>query len=209
MDDSFKRAGSCTLCGMPETTSAAARTRRAILEAGAEVLMANAGASLSDIAATAGVARSTLHRYFPDRGTLTNAIEEMTAQEYVAAVRAARLDQGTGLEAFQRLCSELLNNAEVLAWWMRPGSGDGAGADARTDVEWDAEDRQIAAVIARGHKDGTLDAQLSTEWIVSILWATMYSSHYMPACGAMNRLEAQQQALRTLLKATAADPSTI
>lgn len=199
----------CTLGDMPDSTSAAKRTRRAILHAGVEVLMANPGASISDVAATAGVARSTLHRYFSDRATLTRAIEEMTAQEYVAAVRRARLDEGTGLEAFRRLCSELLNNVGTLAWWMRPDAGDGPAADAGADTSWDAEDSQMATALDRGRDDGTLDPRLSTEWIISLLWAVMYASHCMPVYGSANRLEAQHQALRTLLKAVAADPSSI
>ena len=43
------------------------RTRRSLLDAAVFVLSKDSSASLSEVATTAGVGRTTLHRYFPTR----------------------------------------------------------------------------------------------------------------------------------------------
>lgn len=188
--------------GMPEHTAAAERTRRAIILAGVEVLANNASAPLAEIAEAAEVSRSTFHRYFPDRAALKAAIGEVAAQNWQQAITAARLEEGTGLEAFRRLCTELMDRLDVLIWWMTElGEAEG--------MEESPEDRMIATAITRGHQDGSIDPQLSVEWISNMVWAVLYAVRYIPSIAGTSDFEARQQALRTLLKAVAADPSRI
>lgn len=75
----------------------------------------------------------------------------------------------------------------------------------------DATDQQIADALHRGHQDGSIDPQLSVEWISNSVWAMLYAVYYIPVqtSGALNSFEARQQALRTLLKAAATDPANI
>ncbi len=188
--------------GMPEHTPAAERTRQAIITAGLEVLANNAGAPLTEVAERAGVSRSTFHRYFPDRAALKAAIGEVAEQKWQQAVAAARLEEGTGLEAFRRLCAELIDSLDVLIWWMTE-LGEAQG------MEESPEDRMIAAAIARGHQDGTIDRQLSVEWISNVVWSVLYAVHYIPSMVSISAFEARQQALHTMLKAAAADPSSV
>ncbi|MEU1179064.1 helix-turn-helix domain-containing protein [Streptomyces sp. NPDC005820] len=49
-------------------------TRRAILDAAITLLATDPTASLSEVAAAAGVGRTTVHRYFPERSDLLAAI---------------------------------------------------------------------------------------------------------------------------------------
>lgn len=188
--------------GMSEHSAAAERTRRAIIEAGIEVLASNPRTPLAEIAAKAAVSRSTFHRYFPDRAALKTAISEVAEHHWQQAIAAARLEEGTGLEAFRRLCSELVDNLDVLIWWMTElGEPD--------TTEESQEDRMIAAAIARGHQDGSIDPQLSVEWISNVVWSVLYAVRYVPPMAGISAFEARQQALRTLMKATAADPSSV
>ena len=66
------------------------RTRNAILEAALAVLTENAGASLGDVADAAKVARSTLHRYFPERTNLVAALNQFAEEQIAAATKRAR-----------------------------------------------------------------------------------------------------------------------
>lgn len=193
---------------MPEHTAAAERTRRAILEAGIEVLAVNPGAPIAEVAAKAGVSRSTFHRYFSDKAALKAAAHTLSIEEWHTAVARARLAEGTGLEAYRRLCTELMESLPALAWWMSVDGTEDAPADYEDEEE---TDRQIAEMLRRGHEDGSIDPQLSVSWISNSVWAMLYAVYYIPVENpeALNSFEARQQALRTLLKAAAADPSSI
>lgn len=193
---------------MAESTPAAARTRRAILEAGIEVLAANPSAPLSEIASRAGVSRSTFHRYFADRAALKDAAGELAVQEWEGAVARAQLAEGTGLEAYRRLCTELMDSLPALIWWMSTAGSDNDPSECQ---EEDETDHQIAAMLRRGHQDGSIDRQLSVEWISNSVWSMLYAVYFIPTetTGRIGAFEARQQALRTLLKAAAADPSAV
>lgn len=194
--------------GMPEHTPTAERTRRAILEAGIEVLASNPGAPLAEIAGRAGVSRSTFHRYFSDRSTLKKAAGELAVEAWHNAVARARLGEGTGLEAYRRLCTELMDSLPALVWWM---TVDGSEEAPEDHSEGEETDRQIAAMLRRGHEDGSIDPQLSIDWISNSVWAMLYAVYFIPieSGDKLGPFEARQQALRTLLKAAAADPSSI
>ncbi|GAA1809562.1 TetR/AcrR family transcriptional regulator [Nesterenkonia flava] len=192
---------------MPESSSAAERTRRAILEAGIEVLASNPGAPLAEVAEKAGVSRSTLHRYFSDRSALRAAATELAGQAWRDVANRARLEEGTGFEAYRRLCTELLDSLSILIWWWAST----ADAAQLNPEEPDETEERIGAMIDRGHRDGTIDPQLSVEWLASSVWAMLYMVHHLPAesGGKINGFEARQQAIRTLLKAAAADPTAL
>ena len=59
------------------------RTRAALLSAAIDVLTDNTAASMGEIAKAAGVARSTLNRYFPDR------VPEIVLIEIPVSIRQA------------------------------------------------------------------------------------------------------------------------
>ncbi|WP_435061755.1 TetR/AcrR family transcriptional regulator [Amycolatopsis thermoflava] len=76
----------------PHLRRARDRTRSAILSAAATLLGRDYQAKLAEIANAAGVGRTTLHRYFPDRATLIKAAVE-------DSVADAAIDQGPALDA--------------------------------------------------------------------------------------------------------------
>ncbi|GAB3057837.1 TetR/AcrR family transcriptional regulator [Sediminivirga luteola] len=193
---------------MPELSTTAERTRRSILMAAVEVLGVNPGAPLAEVAQRAGVSRSTFHRYFADRSALKAAVDELAQQEWVQAVQNARLDDGTGLEAYRRLCGRLMESLPVLVWWM---SAAGSGAAEAQESSWDEQNALIAAAIQRGHEDGSIDRALSVEWISSLIWSTLYAVHFIPpeSRTGLSPFEAREQAMRTLLKGVAAEPPAV
>lgn len=66
----------------------ARRNRERLLDAAKRMLKRSPSATLSDIAAAAGVSRSTLHRRFPSRGALLAALEEHPHETAVEASEA-------------------------------------------------------------------------------------------------------------------------
>ena len=60
-------------------------------------------ASLSVVAETAGVGRTTLHRYFPTRELLIRALVEDALDRVAEAIASAHPDEGPVLDALQRV----------------------------------------------------------------------------------------------------------
>lgn len=63
-----------TIHSAPEQSATRERTRKAILDAAVSVFASKPAATLSEIASAAKVGRTTLHRYFPERSDLVDAV---------------------------------------------------------------------------------------------------------------------------------------
>ena len=105
---------------MNETESTRAgtrsRTRHAILSAAASVLGRDYHANLADIAAAAGVGRTTLHRYFPDRTGLINAAIKDSIEAIEQSVADAAVEQGPPVEAMRRLVAAMAAVGDQLVF---------------------------------------------------------------------------------------------
>ncbi|WP_432512978.1 TetR/AcrR family transcriptional regulator [Kineococcus sp. SYSU DK001] len=184
----------------PPGNRARERTRRTILLSAITTLVGRPNASLGEVADAAGVARSTLHRYFPDREALTAALDEFVLAEHRSALDRARPDEGTGLQAFTRIVGELLDASDVLAWWSRIDDGE---VDDEAD---DEDDVRVAAVVARGQRDGSVDPSFDAQWLVHLIWSALWATELVTARGSLTRREARDTCLRSLVKLASAPP---
>ncbi|MFC7546186.1 TetR/AcrR family transcriptional regulator [Plantactinospora sp. GCM10030261] len=158
-----------------------ARTRQAIIDAAITVLGQQPAASLGDIAAAADVGRTTLHRYFAERSDLLGAVKAEAIARLTRATELARLDEGTGAAALLRLSAEYFDLGDLLSLLF-------GEAQPMSEADW-AEatgcDRGVAAVVARGHRDGTIDPDLPADWVESLLWSQLYAAwSYLAVSGA-------------------------
>lgn len=192
-----------------EFTPTQIRTRRALLMAAIEVLGANPSAPLGEISSKADVARSTLHRYFADREAIVVAIMELAGAEWKNAIEAARLDDGTGLEALRRLVLELMDRLEILQWWLSPHP---ANADDRWDdatvAKWENEvysgkGHSIWEAARRGHADGTVDPTMEPEWVEILVWGALRSAYEAIGSHTLTAASGRVLALASFLKAAA------
>ena len=148
------------------------RTRRVILQAAVSVLSHNPAASLGEIADAAEVARSTLHRYFPERSDLLDALRRYASDEIAAATTRARLHEGSAAEALVRLCHEYFDCWDTITWVYM----DSMQQESPPSCDDDPLDPGLTALIERGQRDGTIDAALPAAWIQQALWALLYSA---------------------------------
>ncbi|MBK1783184.1 TetR/AcrR family transcriptional regulator [Prauserella cavernicola] len=178
-------------------TGTRARTRRAILDAAVTVLSQDISASLGDIAATAGVGRTTMHRYFPERSDLLAAISLDALEQADAAATRARLDDGPGADAVNRLCQELFEVGDPLMLLFN-------NPQLMTGKEWEEEsdfDREVMRVVERGRSDGSLDPDLDAAWALQVVWALLYSAWMHSLESGVPKLTALSLCLRTVDKA--------
>ncbi|GAA1719978.1 TetR/AcrR family transcriptional regulator [Streptomyces yatensis] len=179
-----------------------ARTRRAILDAAVARLSADHAASLADVAEAAGVGRTTVHRYFPERSDLLAAIGTDVRERIETATDRARLDDGTAPEALDRLCLEyfelgdrLMLLDDVPQFWAWSGLEDEKDAPS---------DRAVLALVRRGQEDGTLDPDVDATWLQNVLWALLYAAWEQTREHGTPKHTAISLCLRTLRKATTA-----
>lgn len=185
-----------------EETRTRARTRRAILEAAVDVLAENRSAPLSQVATRAGVARSTLQRYFPERADLVAALDGYANELADEATARARTTEGTAIEGFSRLVSEYFGLIKVIM--LSVGGEEAAGE--HDDEECGPSDLALYELIERGHEDGTIDPRITPLWAQQHLWATLYAGWTYTTVAKVPVFESHNMCLLSLVKAVGREP---
>ncbi|MFE9245421.1 TetR/AcrR family transcriptional regulator [Nocardiopsis sp. NPDC006938] len=180
-----------------EETRTRARTRRAILDAAVDVLGENRSAPLSQVATRAGVARSTLQRYFPERADLVAALGDYTDELANEATERARTTEGTAIEAFSRLVSEYfaLRQVAMLSFTAEEGVRE------QGEEECGPSDLALYGIIERGHQDGTIDPRITPLWAQQLMWSALYAGWVHVTTARVPALEAHNLCLMSLVKA--------
>ncbi|GAB3709281.1 TetR/AcrR family transcriptional regulator [Nocardiopsis nanhaiensis] len=183
-----------------QETRTRARTRRAILDAAVEVLGENRAAPLSQVAAEAGVARSTLQRYFSERAELVTALRDYTDELANEATERARTTEGTAIEAFSRLASEYFSLRTIA---MLTFADDDPTAEKGDEEECGPGDLALFDLIERGHEDGTIDPRVTPLWAQQLMWSSLYAGWTYVTAARVPAFEAHNLCLMSLVKAVA------
>jgi AcrR family transcriptional regulator len=166
-----------------------------IVDTAIETLAVTPAAALGEIAAAAGVSRSTLHRHFADRADLVAAIDEECRRRFDVATHRAEPTDGTGLDALTRLCLEYFELGPVLGLVF----ADNAIIDPD---EWpDDGEAGMIMVIRRGQRDGTVDPQLPCEWLIITFWVLLFGAWQAAQHGETQRRDVPGLLTRTLVGA--------
>ncbi|MCF6473575.1 TetR/AcrR family transcriptional regulator [Nonomuraea sp. MG754425] len=141
----------------------------AILDAAAIVLAERGDtASMADVAAAAGVGRTTLYRYFPNRDKLLHALTEAALTELVDRLVAARLESASVPDGIARVTRAVLGAAgkyQALAHTARKADMPPEFADQLGEP--------LAMLFRRGAADGSLRADLGTETLLGLYTALL------------------------------------
>jgi TetR/AcrR family transcriptional regulator, mexCD-oprJ operon repressor len=142
----------------------ASKNVEAILDAAEELLRQEGHATISAIAAGAGVSRVTVYAHFPTWEALLEAAVERAVQRTMAALEAASPADGPAVEALERV---LVGGWQHLAGYQAMAQAVSElltpEAVARTHQ---AAHRTIAALLARGQADGSFRTDLPADWLV-------------------------------------------
>jgi AcrR family transcriptional regulator len=146
---------------------------RDILRAAARLLVVDRGASMAEIAAATGVGRTTLHRRYRGREDLIRAIAFDAVEECEAAIREARLEEGSVREAVGRLFAALIPVGERYHFLL-------AEAQLEDDPELDRAEERISepmrALIRRGKADGTFRPDVPDAWVMNAMGALLFAA---------------------------------
>lgn len=187
------------------------RTRRAILDAAVVVFTQRRTASLSDVAAEASVARSTLHRYFADRAELVHALAQDVLVAVERVITEAALDQGTPREALHRLAAGYFELGPRIFFLFNEPSFNAPDPDEQVEQFFQRLDeigKPIEALIRRGQREGVFAASLPVDWIIRMFWWMVYIGWEAVDEGALPRLSAPATILQTIEHGISAPPAT-
>jgi len=151
----------------------AERNVAAILDAVENLLERRAQASISAVAAEAGVSRVTVYAHFPTGEALLEAAVERAVRQTMAALEGVGLDDGPPLQVLERMLAAAWRHlarygamAQAVAEQMSPE------AIARTHQ---AAHRTIGALLARGQADGSFRTDLPAGWLVTSTIALIHA----------------------------------
>jgi TetR/AcrR family transcriptional repressor of mexCD-oprJ operon len=140
-----------------------ARDRTALLQAAANVLGKDFGASMQQIAAAAGIGRTTLHREFATREELVEAVAERALEQCQRQFDQARIDDAPVLEAFDALLGDVMLLAQGYNLLL---SEPHIYRVPRLVDENERLNARLERFFARGQAEGVFRSDLSARWLV-------------------------------------------
>jgi TetR/AcrR family transcriptional regulator, mexCD-oprJ operon repressor len=146
------------------------RVAAAILEAAAGVLAARGNsASMSDVAAAAGVARATLYRYFPSRQALLDELAALAVGDAQARLAAARLDEVPVEEGVSRAVRALVEVGDAFIVLARERVRPDAGQFERSVSD------PLRQLVERAQAGGGLRDDVPATWLTGALVSLVVS----------------------------------
>lgn len=117
---------------------------------------------MQEIAAAAGVSRTTLHRVFGDRDRLVEQVGDHVLDECERILDAAGIDDAPAAEALDGLLGETLPFARACALLLAEPY---VYRVPRLVDEITAQDERLARFFARGQADGVFRTDLPARWL--------------------------------------------
>ncbi|MGH3612003.1 MAG: TetR/AcrR family transcriptional regulator [Pseudonocardia sp.] len=180
------------------------RTRRAVLETAARLLVKDAGTSLAEIAAAAGVSRTTVHRHFPTQQALLHALALKAVGGLSTALAECRLEDGSASQVLQRVADALVPMADELRF-LDVGA---AGWELPDLLErWYSVTAVLEVLIERGKAEGDLRPELPTAWIADVFAAAMWAAGDSVADGRLAARDAPRLVIDVLLRGAGTAPA--
>jgi TetR/AcrR family transcriptional repressor of mexCD-oprJ operon len=150
------------------------RNVEAILDGAERLLGRREQASISAVAAEAGVSRPTVYAHIPDRERLLEALVERAVRGATAAIESAEPDRGPAAEALQRLLAasweELDRNEDIAS-----ASAAALSADAMRRAH-DAVRAVIRRLVERGRREGSFRHDVPADWLVTSCLALIHAA---------------------------------
>jgi AcrR family transcriptional regulator len=152
----------------------AERNVEAILDGAERQLEQGKPASISAVAAEAGVSRVTVYAHFPDRRQLIEALVERAVRRASQTIRAAEPDRGSPVEALERV---------LAASWEELGRHEEIAGAAAAELTADAMRRThetgrrlIRRLVTRGRSEGAFRTDVPVDWLVASFFALVHAA---------------------------------
>jgi AcrR family transcriptional regulator len=152
----------------------AERNIEAILDAAEALLARRSHASIAAVASEAGVSRVTVYAHFSTREQLLEAVVERAVRRATAAIEATAPDQGSPVEALDRL---------IAASWLELDRHTGIASAAAEQLSpaalrrtHEAALRAVHALVERGRDEGAFRRDVPADWLVTSFHALIHAA---------------------------------
>ena len=176
----------------------AERNAVAILDALERLSARGATLTMAALAAEAGVSRPTLYAHYKTLDDVLAAAVERRVAEAVAAVRAARPEEGPADEALDRVLEtswrELARFGPVARVALERMSAQALHRSHRAMLE------PLRALVERGRRDGVFRTDLPVEWLIRLYVQLVHAADEHAHASRLSRAETL-----TLLRTTVRD----
>lgn len=167
-----------------------------LLPAVASALADNLGASLQEIADAAGVGRTTLHRHFPTRQLLTDAVAQHALRECERVMDACGFDDLAVPDVLDRLSREVLSLAVAYALiYAEPPITNLTDLQAEAAVQ----DNRFECFAARGQAEGHFRTDVPSRWIVYSIGSQAMAVGFAVRAGFIATRDVERLFLTTVL----------
>ncbi len=166
------------------------RNVEAILDAAQRLLGRREQASISAVAAEAGVSRPTVYAHFPDRQRLLEALVGRAVRRAMAAIESAEPDRGPAAAALERLLAaswEELSRHEDIA----RASAATLSPDAMRRAH-DAARAMIGRLVERGRREGAFRRDVPADWLVTSSLALIHAAAETVRAGELDSQRARE-----------------
>jgi len=145
----------------------------AILDAAEDLLRLEGHATISAVAAHAGVSRVTVYAHFPTWEALLEAAVTRAVERVMTALQSAHPDQGPPPEALDRMLTAAWQHlARYSAMAQAVSELLSSEAVARTHQ---AAHHTIGALLERGRADGSFRTDMPVSWLVTACIALIHA----------------------------------
>jgi AcrR family transcriptional regulator len=177
---------------------AAGRPAPSLLDRVAAAFVAEPAASLAELAAAAGVARTTLHKHYPTRDDVVLAVGHHVVDQCARAIEDGLATAPPDpVERLRRIITALVPVGAQLAFLFRqPLLDHDQALVKRQSTELD---EPLAAAIRDARAAGTVRTDQPEWWTASAVYALIYIAWEGVYRGTLAAMDAPRLALETLL----------
>jgi AcrR family transcriptional regulator len=170
-------------------------TRPSLLDVAAEVLVADPAASLAEVAAAAGIGRTTLHKHYATRDDLLCAVGHRAIDLWERAVSPVTgTDEPDG--GLRAITAAMIPIGPQLAFLWRTPAFDHITA---LDERWKAAEARVLAVLKRAQDRGVVSGSVPDWWLLQTFYSVIYVAAESVGAGKLAPLDAPDLVLSTFL----------
>lgn len=177
-------------------------TKEILLDAAATTLAQNPGASMNEIARSAGVGRATLYRYFPSREAILRELTIEASERSEQAIAPILAQAQSAIEILRNCIDALVPLGDRYHFLL---SAPMFEDDPEITKLYEQQSQAWIVLVEALKRDDVIASDIPTAWVVAAIEGLIYTAWSSVHDGYIARRDAPDLVFRTLLKGLSAN----